>query len=59
MVRIEPEQLVLLHVGCVVDNVLPQFQGEKRMVFLAIQAVAKMVIWTKQKKGLYASENFL
>ena len=42
--RIEPKQLVLLDVGYVVDNVLPPYQGEKRVVFLAILAVAKMVI---------------
>ena len=44
--RIEPKQLVLLDVGYVVDNVLPPFHGEKRMVFLTILAVARMVIWT-------------
>ena len=48
---IEPKQLVLLDVGYVVDNVLPPFQGEKRVVFLAILAVARMVIWTTRKKG--------
>ena len=41
---IEPKQLVLLDVGYVVDNVLPPFQGEKRVVFLAILAIARMVI---------------
>ena len=41
--RIKPKQLVLLDVGNVVD-VLPQFQGEKCVVFLTIQAVARMVI---------------
>ena len=30
--HIEPKQLVLLDVGYVVDNVLPLFQGEKRVV---------------------------
>ena len=35
---IEPKQLVLLDVGYVVDNVLPPFQGEKRVVFLEILA---------------------
>ena len=28
-----------------VDNVSPPFQGEKRVVFLVILAVARMVIW--------------
>ena len=52
--RIEPKQLV----GYVVDNVLPPFQSEKRMVFLAILAVARMVIWTTRNKGLYDDANF-
>ena len=39
----------------VVDNVLLPFQGEKRVVFLA---VARMVIWTTRKKGLYDDANF-
>ena len=56
--RIEPKLLVLLDVGYVVDNVLPQFQCEKRIVFLAILAIAKMVIWTTQKKGLCDGANF-
>ena len=57
-VRIEPKQLVLLDAGYVVDNVLPPFQGEKRGVFLAILAVARMVIWTTRNKGLYDDANF-
>ena len=56
--RIEPKQLVLLDIGYVVDNVLPPFQGEKRVVFLAILAVARMVIWMTRKKGLYDDANF-
>ena len=56
--RIEPKQLVLLDVGYVVDNVLPPFQGEKRVVFLMILAVNRMVIWTTRKKGLYDDANF-
>ena len=55
---IEPKQLVLLDVGYVMDNVLPPFQGKKRVVFLAILAVARMVIWTTIKKGLYNDEKF-
>ena len=53
--RIKPKKLVLLDVGYVVDNVL---HGEKRVVFLAILAVARMVIWTTQNKGLYDDANF-
>ena len=56
--RIEPKQLVLLDVGYVVDHVLPPFRGEKRVVFLAILAVARMVIWTTRKRGLYDDANF-
>ena len=56
--RIEQKQLVLFDVGYVVDNVLPPFQGETRVVFLAIQAVARMGIWTTRKKGLYDDANF-
>ena len=56
--RIEPKQLVLLDVGYVVDNVLPPFQGEKCVVFLAILAVARMVIWTTRKRVLYDDANF-
>ena len=56
--RIEPKQLVLLDVGYVVDNVLPPFPGGKRVVFLAILVVARMVIWTTRKKGLYDDANF-
>ena len=56
--HIEPKQLGLLDVGYVVDNVLTPFQGEKRVVFLAILAVARMVIWTTQKNGLYDDANF-
>ena len=56
--RIEPKQLELLDVGYVVDSVLSQFQGEKRVVFLAILAVARMMIWTTRKKGLYDDANF-
>ena len=33
---------MLLDVGYVVDNILPLFQGENRVVFLAILAVAQM-----------------
>ena len=49
---------MLLDVGYVMDNVLPPFQGEKRVVFLAFLAVARMVIWTTRKKGLYDDANF-
>ena len=56
--RIEPKQLVLLDVGYIVDNVLAPFQGKKRVVFLAILVVPRMVIWTMRKKGLYDDANF-
>ena len=54
---ISPQQLVLLDIGYVVDNVDPPYQGEKR-VFLAILAVARMVIWETRNKGLYDGTNF-
>ena len=58
-VRIDFKQLVLLDVGYVVDNVDPSFRGEKPVVFLVmILAVARMVIWTTRKKGLYDGANF-
>ena len=56
--HIEPKQFVLHDVGYVVDNVLLPFQGEKHVVFLAILAVARMVIWTTCKKGMYDNANF-
>ena len=49
---------MLLDVGYVIDNVLPPFQDEKRMVFLAILAIARMVIWTTRNKGLFDDANF-
>ena len=56
--HISPKQLVLLIVGYVVDNVNPPFQGKKRVVFLAILAVARMVIWRTRNKGLYDGAKF-
>ena len=41
---IDPNQLVLLNVGYAVDNVEPQWKGEKRVVFIEILAVPRMVI---------------
>ena len=56
--RISPKQLVLLGVGYVINNVVPPYKGEKRVVFLAILAVARMVIWVTRNKGLYEGANF-
>ena len=36
----------------------PLYQGETHLVFLAILAVARMVIWETCKKGLYDGANF-
>ena len=44
---------MLLDVDYVVGNVDPPYRDEKRVIFLAILAVAIMVILTTQKKGLY------
>ena len=43
--RISPRQLVLLNVGYILDHVDPPRRDEKRVVFLVILAVARMVIW--------------
>ena len=48
---------MLLDVGYVVDNIDPPWNGEKGVVFLAILAVARMVIWETRKKGFYDSAN--
>ena len=58
MACIEHKQPMLLDVGYIVENVLPPFQDAKCVVFLAIQAVARMVIWTMRNKGLYDDANF-
>ena len=42
--RIIPKQLVLFVVGCDIDNVVRPYKGKKRVEFLAILAVARMVI---------------
>ena len=58
MARIEPKQLMLLDIGYIIENILPPFQGEKLVVFLVILAVARIVIWTMRKKGMYDDVNF-
>ena len=55
---IDPKQLVLLDVGYVVDNVDPPYRGEKRVLFLAILAVARIMIWETRNKGVYDGANF-
>ena len=57
-VRISPRELVVLDVGYVLDNVDSLFQGKKRVVFLVILAMARMVIWQTRNKGLYEGANF-
>ena len=49
---------MLLDVGYVVDSVDPLYKGEKREVFLLILALARIVIGTMRKKGLYDGANF-
>ena len=56
--RIDPKQLVLLDIGYIMDNIDPPYRVEKRVVFLAILATARMVIWEVWKKGLYNGANF-
>ena len=58
MARINPKQLMVLDIGYIMDNVDPLYYTAKHVVFLAILALARMVIWTTQKKGLYDSANF-
>ena len=58
MAHIEPKQLILLDIDFVIENILPPFQGEKHVVFLTVLAVAWMVIWKMQKKGLYDVATF-
>ena len=41
-----------------VHNIDSPYQGEKCVIFLAILAVARLVIWTTRKKGLYNDVNF-
>ena len=48
---------MLLDVGYVLDYVDPPFQSEKRVVFLVILAVARMVIWQTRNKALYEGAN--
>ena len=56
--RFEPKQLVPRDVGYFIDSVLPLYLCEKLVVFLAILAVVKMVIWSTRKKLLYDNANF-
>ena len=56
--RIDFKQFLLLNVGYVVDNGVPPWKGEKRVVFLGILRVARMVVWTTRKKELYDGANF-
>ena len=48
---------ILAGVGYIVDNVYPLYRVKKRMVFLAFQAVARMVIWETRKNVLYDGAN--
>ena len=50
---------MLLDIGYVVDNVLPLFQDEKRVVFLVVLAVSRMVIWTTQHDNVNFSHRDL
>ena len=47
-----------LDVGYVMDNIDHPYRGEKRVVFLTILAMARMVIWETQKMRLYNGTNF-
>ena len=58
MARTIPQQLVLLDVAYIIDNIVPPYKVKKRVVFLAILAVAGMVIKVTLNKGLYEGANF-
>ena len=55
---ISPKQLMLLDIGYVVDNIDPPYQGEKRVLFLAILVVARMMILETLNGRLYDRANF-
>ena len=57
MTYINTKQLALLDVSFAMDNVDPRIKV-RNVVFLMILAVARMVIWTMWKKGLYDSAKF-
>ena len=57
-ILIDPKKLVKLDVAYAFDNVDPPWTGVKQVVFLAIQAMARIVIWTKQPKEFYDDEPF-
>ena len=51
-------RFVLLNVGYVVDNGDTLYRSEKYVMFLAILALARTVIWMTQKKRLYEGAKF-
>ena len=57
--RIEHKQLGLLNVGYVVDNVLPLFRGEKRVIILAVLAVVRMVFGRRERRDCMTMQTFL
>ena len=57
--HVSPKQLVQHDVGYVVDNVDSPYQGEKRVVFLAILAEARMEIWETRNKDCMTVQTFL
>ena len=54
--RLRPDLRILLDVAYVCDNMAPPLKGVKRMVFLAILAVARMVVWTTRLSELHDGE---
>merc|ERR1711942_455621 len=50
---LRPDRRILLDVAYVCDNMTPPLSGVKRMVFCAVLAVARMVIWTTRVNELY------
>lgn len=50
--RITPEKLMLIDLAYVCDTVSSRYCEMKRVVILALIAVARMVIWTKRMKEM-------
>lgn len=45
----KPENVLYLDVSYVCDNVAPPWEGRKRLMFLILLGVARMVVWITRK----------
>ena len=57
--RNDLKQLELLDFGSVVDNIYPLYRGEKCVMFLAILAVPRVVIWRHARRDCMTMQTFL